>query len=307
MTRGGLAARRLPGPLRVGDRVVLVAPAGPVPPDLLDTGAAQLREWGLRVELAPHVRDRHPELDYLAGTDRDRAADLVAAWCDPGVAAVVCARGGYGCLRVLEHLDWSAMRAAGPTVFTGSSDVTALHDAIACHLDVATWFTPMPGTAGFTEDPAAREGMRRALLEPAAGRVLAGPAARTLVPGRARGIGVGGNASLVVSALGTPDQPPPPVGGIALLEDVTEDPYRLDRIITQLLRAGWFDGVAGIAFGSFTRCGDPLPMLLDRLAGLGVPMVWDLGFGHCAGQLSVPLGVPVELDADTGTLTILDL
>jgi muramoyltetrapeptide carboxypeptidase len=100
---------------------------------------------------------------------------------------------------------------------------------------------------------------------------------------------------------------PPPDGSILLLEDVTESPYRLDRIITQLRLAGWLDRVAGIALGAWTQCG-PLPevrgMLTDRLAGLGVPVCWGLGFGHCPDQASIRLGVPAVLDADAGRLVI---
>ncbi|KAA2265702.1 LD-carboxypeptidase [Solihabitans fulvus] len=302
-------SRRRPARLRRGDRVVVVAPAGPVPEAQLAAGVAVLRSWGLLVEVAPHVLDAHPTLPYLAGADADRAGDLVRAYCDPEVAAVLCARGGYGCLRILDLVDWPALARARPTVFAGSSDVTALHDWFGAQVGVATVFAPMVATPGFVDDVPAQQHFRRALFEPESVRVLGAAGARTLVPGLARGVTVGGNASLVVSALGAPDAPAPPDGAIVLLEDVTEDPYRLDRIVTQLLRAGWFDGVAGIAFGSFTSCGRPeevVAVLLDLLAGLDVPMVWDLGFGHCAGQLTVPLGVPAELDADAGTLTVLE-
>jgi muramoyltetrapeptide carboxypeptidase len=138
--------------------------------------------------------------------------------------------------------------------------------------------------------------------------VLSGPQAATMVHGSATGIVVGGNASLVVSALGERGVKPPPDGSILLLEDVTEDPYRLDRIFTQLLRAGWFTGVAGIALGSWVKCGDPVEVeavLTDLIGSLGIPTVWELGFGHCPGQLTVPLGAEATLDADNGTLAML--
>lgn len=302
-----LAERTRPSRLRPGSRVAVVAPAGPVPADLLDAGVAVLRSWGLTVEVGKHVLDRHSEFGYLAGTDTDRAADLQRAWCDPSVDAVMCARGGYGCLRMLDHLDWTAMAAAGPKVFTGSSDVTALHDAFAAHLDVVTLFSPMIGSVALVDDPVGREHLRRTLFEPESVRVLTMPGAEPLVSGRANGVTTGGNASLVVSALGAADAPPPPDGAIVLLEDVTEEPYRLDRIITQLLRAGWFDRAAGIALGSWTSCGElsqVRALMLDRLGGLGIPVVWELGFGHRDGQLTMPLGVAAELDADASKLTI---
>lgn len=299
---------RRPHRLRSGDTVALVAPAGPVPEQLLDAGLAQLRSWGLNARVGKHVRDRHPHLDYLAGTDADRAADLQEAWCDPDVTAVFCVRGGYGSMRILDHLDWTEMAAAGPKVFTGSSDITALHDAFATQLGVVTVFGPMLATKAFVEDPAAREHLRRTLFQPESVTILTRSNAGALVHGRARGIIYGGNLSMVAGSLGAPDAPTPPERGIAMLEDVTEDPYRLDRFVTKLLRAGWFDHAAGIALGSWTECG-PLEevraVMSDRLGGLGVPIMWELGFGHCDAQRTIPLGVAAELDTDAQRLSIL--
>ncbi|MET9023599.1 LD-carboxypeptidase [Actinopolymorpha sp. NPDC004070] len=294
---GPVAPRRL----RPGDRAVVVAPSGPLVPEYLEKGVAVLRSWGLEVEVAPHARDRHPTFDYLAGTDADRAGDLTRAWCDPDVAAIFCARGGYGALRILDLIDWTAIAAAPPKVFTGSSDVTALHQVIGSRLGTPTVFGAMMGTASFVDDPAAQENLRRLLFEPDAGLVMSGPLAQTMVPGWARGRTVGGNLSLVVSGRGVPDVAPPPPGSIVLLEDVTEEPYRIDHFVTHLLRAGYFEGVAGIALGSWVECGDletVRALLADRLGGLGVPIIWELGFGHCPAQLAVPLGVEVELVAD---------
>lgn len=314
MTGGG---RRRPPLLRAGAHVRLVAPAGPFPADLLAGGIAVLRSWGLEVSVGSHVLGARPALPYLAATDAARAADLRDAWCDPTVDAVLCVRGGYGCLRVLDLLDWAAMadavaaRAGGPPVFAGSSDVTALHEAFAARLGVATVFSPMIATQAFTGNPAAREGLRQALLGPGRPVTVSGPGAGALLPGVTGGVvgGVttGGNASLLVALLGDPAARVPSPGSIVLLEDVNEAPYRIDRILTQLLRAGWFEQVAGIALGSFTDCGDPVVLrevLLDRLAGLGVPVAWGLRFGHCAGAATVALGVPAELDADTGRLVV---
>jgi muramoyltetrapeptide carboxypeptidase len=297
-----------PRRLRPGDRVVVVAPAGPVPEDRLAEGVAVLRSWGLLVEIAPHVLHRHPELPYLAAPDLDRARELQRAWCDPHVDAVLCARGGYGCLRLLDLLDWAGMAAAEPKVFAGSSDVTALHEAMGRHLDIVTLFSPMLAGPCFA-DRQAQEHLRRTLFEPESVRVLTRPGAGPLVPGRARGVTTGGNASLLVAALGARDVAAPPSGTIVLLEDVAEAPYRLDRMLTQLRRAGWFAGASGVVLGSWTGCGEPevvRAVLADRLGDLGLPVIDELGFGHCAGSLTVPLGVRTELDADAGTLTVLE-
>jgi muramoyltetrapeptide carboxypeptidase len=296
-----------PNRLRPGSRVAVVAPAGPVQPPLLTKGVAHLESWGLQVQVGKHVLDRHPTLDYLAGLDSDRAGDLQAAWCDPDVDAVLCVRGGYGCLRMVDLLDWEQMAAAGPKVFLGSSDVTVLHSAMAEHLDVVTLFGPMIGSDAFVNDTTAREHTRQTLFTPEEVQTLTGPASGTMVHGTARGRVVGGNASLLSAQLGAPDIRPPD-GVILLLEDITEAPYRLDGIFTALLRAGWFTGVNGIALGSWTDCGPPADVeavLVDLIGSLGIPTVWELGFGHCPAQLTVPLGAEAELDADNGTLTIL--
>jgi muramoyltetrapeptide carboxypeptidase len=298
---------RRPSRLRPGSRVAVVSPAGPIKPDLLERGVELLREWGLDVVVGEHVLDRHPALPYLAGADADRAADLQAAWCDPAVDAVFCARGGYGSMRMVDLLDWDAMAAAGPKVFVGSSDITVLHAAFARYLDVVSLFGPMVGTDGFVNDDTAREHLRQTLFEPERTRVLTGPASATMAHGRARGVLVGGNLSLVAAQLGAPGVVAPPRDAILLLEDVTEAPYRLDGYLTELLRAGWFTGVSGIALGSWKDCGDPVEVeavLTDLVGSLGIPTVWDLGFGHCRGQLTVPLGAVAELDADNGTLTL---
>ncbi|SDC08465.1 S66 peptidase family protein [Actinokineospora iranica] len=297
--------RARPARLRPGATVAVVAPAGPVSPALLDTGVAVLRSWGLTVEVAPHVLDRHPTLPYLAGGDADRAADFQRAWCDPRVDAVVCARGGYGSQRVLDLLDWDAMAAAGPKVFAGSSDVTALHEALGATLGVATLFAPMIAGALFDAD--AQRHLRDTLFAPESVQRLIGPATATACHGVARGVTVGGNLTLLAACVGAEGVARPPDGAILLLEDVAEPPYRIDRMLTQLLRAGWFTGISGIALGSWADCGDLAQVhdvVADLLGGLGVPMVWELGFGHCPGQLTVPLGVEAVLDADNGTLTM---
>ncbi|MCR3718134.1 MULTISPECIES: S66 peptidase family protein [Prauserella salsuginis group] len=293
-----------PRALRPGDAVALVAPSGPIADDLVDQAVGALTAWGLRVEVFDGVRARHPRYPYLAGTDEQRAADFTRAWTREDIAAVVAARGGYGAQRMIDLIDWDAVRAAGPKPFAGSSDITALHAALARHLGTPTVFATMPASTHF--DAAAAESLREALFHPDATRTIRGPSARTLAGGTATGRTVGGNLSLLAASAGTPEQQCA-AGGIALLEDVGEDVYRIDRMLTQLLRSGWFDGVAGIALGSWAECGDPADveaLVLERLGSLGVPMVWELGFGHHKGALTLPLGVPATLDADAAHLVI---
>ncbi|MFE3590528.1 LD-carboxypeptidase [Streptomyces niveus] len=298
-----------PPRLRPGAKVAVVAPSGPVPADRLEAGLDILRGWGLDPVVAPHVPDRHREFDYLAGTDEARARDLQDAWCDPTVAAILCARGGYGVQRMADLLDWDAVRAAAPKPFVGYSDITALHEAFAVRAGVATLHGPMVATLTFLKDPATQESLRATLFEPDTVRTVGQATARALVPGRAHGITLGGCVSLLAADLGTPHARPSAAGGLLLIEDIEEEPYRLDRILTQLLRSGWLDGVAGIALGSWAGCGPyetVRALLLDRLGGLGVPIVEELGFGHGPTNLTVPLGVPavLEASADTATLTV---
>ncbi len=284
-----------PPSLTAGDRIAVVAPSGPVDPARLERGCAVLSGFGLEVLVGEHVLDRSPAgLAHLAGADADRAADLQQAWCDPDIAAVFCARGGYGAVRTLDHLDWTAMRGAAPKLLHGSSDITALHAAFGRRLGVATSFGPMIATSIADEEPEVIADLRAWVLGD--GAVLTG----THAPrgGRVSATLTGGNLTLLTSMLGTPHAPEPAAGRVAFLEDIEEPPYRVDRMLTQLLQAGWFDGVAGIALGTWVGCGDLAAVFADRLTPLGVPILAGLPVGHGPDQRTLRLGVPVTLDAD---------
>lgn len=301
--------------LRPGDRVAVIAPSGLVELDRLEAGCALLRGLGLEVTVGKHVRDRvnldeggavRDDWYRLAGTDADRASDLTDAWCDPSVRAVLCARGGYGAARLLDHLDWTALADATgpePKILHGSSDITALHVAFGARLGVTTSFGPMaaaqiiaaPGPDEDGEEAVA--GLRGALF--GSGTIEAAGTS-VIRDGRAEGPLTGGTLSLLTAMLGTPHAPPPAAGKIVFLEDVTEKPYRIDRMLTQLLQSGWLDGAAGIALGSFHDCGDPAEaqaLFAARLAPLGVPVLAGLPVGHGPRQLTLELGAPAVLDA----------
>lgn len=297
-----------PPRLRRGDRVAVVSPCSPMPADRLDAACAIVRGWGLEVVLGAHARDRHPTLHYLAGTDADRAADLRDAWLDRSVAAVLCARGGDGAHRTLDALDFTEMRRGAPKAFVGYSDVTALHEAFAVELGGATVHGPVIASEEFLNDARTAEELRATLMEPESRLRLTSGTAATLVGGTAHGVTIGGNLSLLADGLATPHSRPSAAGGIVLLEDIGEDVSRIDRMLTQLLRSGWLRGAVGIVLGSWRDC-TPGPesireMMLERLAPLGVPVVWELGFGHGASQLTVPLGVAAVLDADNAELRL---
>ncbi|GAB3228225.1 LD-carboxypeptidase [Glycomyces halotolerans] len=300
-----IEALRRPRAFKAGDRVAVITPSSPVPPDRMDAGLAILRGWGLDPVVMPGAGGAHPSLPYLPGSDRERAADFQEAWADPGFAGVFSARGGYGVQRMLDFVDWEALASLRAKVYVGFSDATAMHEAIATRLGVATVHGPMPTWSTFIDDETTREHLRRTLFEPESVQKLASPTARPLVSGQASGVTFGGCLSLLASSIGTAEGRRSAEGGILLLEELEEADYRLDRCLTQLRRSGRLDGVAGIALGSWTGCGpedEVRAVLVDRLGDLGVPIVEDFGFGHCSPSWTVPLGVPAILDADAGTL-----
>ncbi|MEO3861572.1 LD-carboxypeptidase [Acrocarpospora sp. B8E8] len=282
--------------------MAVVAPSGPVSPERLAYGCARLRAAGLDVVTGEHVLARH---GLFAGTDQERAADLTAAWCDERVRAVLCARGGYGALRVLDHLDPERFAAAAPKPLVGSSDVTVLHRWLAEHTGTVGLYGPMvAGTALGTDrlgDRWAQE-LIRTLMSPEETQRLHCPAATELVPGRAGGPVVGGNLNLLAALLGSPEAGSA-AGCVVVLEDVNKEPHRLDRLFTQMLRSGWFDGAVAVVAGRWQNCGpDPDAIVRERLGPLGIPILAGFDVGHGPRQLTVPLGVPAVLDTGSRSL-----
>lgn len=290
-------------PLRPGDRVGLVSPSSAVPKRRLREAVALLESWGLVPVVGEHALDRHPRAgSYLAGEDRDRAEDLRRAWTDDSLAAVFCMRGGYGAARVLDLLDPEELRAARPKLLIGSSDITALHEYWEHEIGTPTLFAPMLATGDLMDDPGNVAALKRALFTPTRGRVLTAPGADPIVPGTAEGRLAGGNLSLLVMTAGAhPADRARADGRIVLLEDVTEDPYRIDGFLLTLLRSGYFEGARGIALGTWVKCG-PLPEIRaiaeEMLAPLGIPLLWGLPFGHGFGVDCVPLGLRGRLVAE---------
>jgi muramoyltetrapeptide carboxypeptidase len=302
-----------PPALKTGDRVAVLCVSSPVEPGALAAGLDALRFAGLEPVTYPSAHDSGTMRRYLAGDDAMRAGDLRSALTDPGIAGILFARGGSGAQRTLEAMDWDGLAPGGPEtgmppkVLAGFSDVTALLEAVAVRLGWASVFGP---------NIAIKEGashysfgsLLRTLMRPGQATVIRYPRAVTLVPGTARGVTTGGTLSLLASSLATGTSRPAR-GGILLLEDVNEEDYRIDRMLTQLRRSGYLDGVAGIMAGTFTGCGPPeaiQDILAERLGDLHVPMIAWANVGHGGLFQAFPYGIAAELDAGTATLRLLD-
>lgn len=290
--------RRWPAPLEPGSVVAVVAPSGPIRPDALRQGVELLHSWQLEVKLGPNTDRVHDRLRYLSADDRDRAAELTGAWADPAVAAVWAGRGGYGAQRMIDLIDFDALRAAGPKHFLGFSDTTALHDRIGRELGQVTLHSPGVAAALVQwDDPPSVDQVRRMIFEtPRPGQEIV--TGTTLVPGTASGMLIGGNLALVASSIGV--EPAPDRPSILFLEDVFEEGYRVDRMITHLLRSGWLAQVTAILIGQFTETDDAGQLdrlFADRFGDLDIPVLTGVEVGHGDRNLTLPLGAEVTLSA----------
>jgi muramoyltetrapeptide carboxypeptidase len=293
--------------------MAVIAPSSPVDQNGLAAGLSLLESWEFRVRVYPAV---HEGRGYLAGTsDQQRADDFVAAFADPEIAGVICASGGYGATRLLEKIDWSVPEA-NPKFFAGFSDITSLHLALN-RVGLVTFHAPMV-SAGIDRSAYNATCFRRALTsrEPLGAIPLPddSPSLTTLVGGVARGPLVGGNLTLIAATLGTPWEIDTR-GKILVIEDVDEAPYRIDRMLTQLIQAGKLRDARGILFGDSPTCekgpeGKPsltlFEVLEDLLVPLGLPLIYGFPCGHSAYRTTLPLGVEAELDATERRLTIVE-
>jgi muramoyltetrapeptide carboxypeptidase len=263
---------------------------------------------------------------YLAGTDEERAADLNAAFRDPSVDAVWCIRGGYGSGRLLPLLDWEAIRK-NPKPLLGYSDITALLNGFYARTGLVTFHAP--NCSENISDYSLSELKKVLFSTGAAGVVASAPPAepkegfvdredrlRRISPGTGRGRLVGGNISVFSTLVGTPWEPPL-AGSILFLEEVGEEPYRIDRWLTHLVLTGRLSKCAGIVFGKFKDCGPAekgsfqgtwtwQEVAADRFGKLGVPVLAGLRFGHVTDKATLPVGVLAELDVALGTMTLLE-
>jgi muramoyltetrapeptide carboxypeptidase len=305
--------------LKPGDTVGLITPATYVSdPDRLDIVQETARYFGLAPKLGKNVRKR---AGYLGGTIEERLEDLHAMFADRSVSGIFAIRGGYGSGQLLDRIDYDLIRR-NPKVFIGYSDITALHLAIHKRTGLVTFHGPVM-TSAFT--PYTQEYYRKALFEPGPIGIVTNPPdstpvrprhhMRTIRPGRARGRLTGGNLSLIAMTMGTPFEIDTR-DTILFIEDIGEQPYSLDRMLTNLRLAGKLQQAAGIIWG---ECADCAPLeykpafestfstaeVADQILGkLDVPVLSGLVIGHTDDQVTLPYGVMASLDADKHTLTI---
>lgn len=304
-----------PPRLRKGDLIGIISPASaPSAQEKIDKGVLYLEQLGYRVRVGRHAMAQH---GYLAGTDDLRAEDLNEMFRDPAVKAIFAIRGGYGTPRLLHMVDYNAVRR-NPKILVGYSDLTALQLALYRKTGLITFSGPMVGVEMWDAiDPFTEEHFWRVITSSRKIGVLRNPEEEPVSlynRGKASGILIGGNFSLLVSLLATPYLPNLRET-LLLLEDVDEAPHRVDRMFAQLHHASITKHIAGLILGKFTDCvpSDPTKphltidqVLEDAIRRIGCPVLANFQYGHIAKKLTVPLGLKAVLDTREGALKILE-
>ncbi|ARV58557.1 LD-carboxypeptidase [Nostocales cyanobacterium HT-58-2] len=303
-----LKSKIIPPPLKPGDLLQVIAPSGALREfEAFQKGVEIWRSHGYQIQIIPQIEDKW---GYLAGTDEHRRKQLATAWQAPECRAILCARGGFGSTRILENWTWAIedlreTSMSPPKWLIGFSDITALLWSLYT-VGISGVHGPVMTTLASEPDWSIQR-----LLDCVEGRPLAPLKGCGWGGGVVTGILLPGNLTVATHLLGTPMLPDMD-GVILALEDVTEAPYRIDRMLTQWRMSGALSKVCGIALGNFSRCEPPpnVPsfsveeVLRDRLGDLGVPIVSDLPFGHEAPNAALPVGVVATLDAEQGILSL---
>ncbi len=295
-----------PPRLRVGDTVGLVNPAGFSDPEDIDYAKKALAQLGLKVKVGERALNRY---GYLAGTDRDRADDLNAMFADTSVAAIVALRGGWGCNRILPMLKYELLQK-NPKIVMGYSDITALLLAIYAKTGIVTFHGPV---ATSIWNPFSVEYVKRILFEGEAIALQSRERPIAIASGKARGVLMGGNLSVLAAMVGSaylPDWKQ----AILFVEEIGEEVYRIDRMLAQLKLAGILEQIAGFIFGQCIDCEPEKPdeslsfmqVLSEYMQPLGIPALSGAAIGHVRDKMTVPVGVEVEIDSDRGTIQMLE-
>ncbi len=290
---------KVPSRLKPGDTIGIVAPAGPYDRELFSRGVRILEEMGFEVYVPDGLLDARA---YLAGTDKHRAEMVNRLFADQSTKAIVCARGGYGSLRILHLLDYDTI-AKNPKIFLGFSDITALLTVLFDRCGLVTFHGPV-----VTSLADAGELTKQSLLQTvSSGHRLEIEVSKgiTVKPGAGAGILGGGNLNTLCHLVGTPFAPSF-ANKILFLEDRAEAPYRIDRMLMQMKLAGCFQGLAGMVLGSFEDCGplqDILTIIKDLFGDYQIPIIAGLEAGHGNTNMTLPMGLEATLDTDRHLLS----
>ena len=318
-TRVASSDKKLIKPKRLskGDTVAVIAPSSGVEAAGFDKALQNMADLGFKTKVGKSARNIK---GFLAGTDKERLDDLHQAFADKEVNAIWCVRGGYGASRFLPNLDFNLIKK-NPKILIGYSDITALHLAIHQNTGLVTFHGPV---AASTYSDYAKKHVVNVLMNPSAPyKIELSPdniakesnlfKTETITKGKARGKLIGGSLSLLTAMAGTPFGLRDTKGKILFTEDVGEQPYRIDRMLTQLRQSIDMRQLAGIALGVFEDCNPKdtnsqslIEVIKDRLGDLGIPVVYGLSFGHIRDQFTMPVGIEAELDTETATMTFLE-
>jgi len=314
-----------PRALQKGDNIGLITPSSSISRDNFEKTLQNIEKLGFKAKYSDNIRVKK---GFLAGTDEQRLTDLHDMFENENIDGIVCARGGYGAGRILSMLNYDLIRN-NPKVLVGYSDITALHMGIYTQAGLVCFHGPN-GDSTYTDF--SRQQYERLLLKASDNYILSGkdplleveeddsnirPLPVTIRGGTAQGELVGGNLTLISTLMGTPYELDFR-GKIVFLEDIGEAPYRVDRMLTQLLLAGKLEQAEGIAFGTFVDCefdeDDPdfpdslslKEVIVDRSKSLNIPIVFGMPFGHISHNGILPYGIPAELNAEEHTLSLLE-
>lgn len=297
---------RKPKRLHKGDRVGLIAPAGIIYDESEFLRMRQeLADLGLRSVFGEHVRRRD---GYLSGTDSERAEDMNNMFVNPDIDGIMAVRGGWGCARILPHLDFKAI-SRNPKVYCGFSDNTTLHHALLSYSGLQTFHGPN-GNSDWTE--LTKRSFESVVMKGERSSFISNSKVVTITPGRAEGKLIGGNLSILTTTLGTPYQADF-TEAILFVEDIGENTYKIDRMFSHLEQAGVLSKINGIVFGKCTDCSagssptfSLLEVLRHHIEPHGVPAIYNADIGHEPDNFTIPVGCTAELDADEGVITLLE-
>ncbi|MCL4123404.1 UNVERIFIED_CONTAM: hypothetical protein GTU68_006732 [Idotea baltica] len=298
-----------PKRLKEGDTIGLIAPGSSLSEAALEKCISNLEGVGFKVKTGKHWKNQY---GYLAGTDKERLYDIHSMFADDTVDGIWCARGGYGCTRLLPYLDYNLIKR-NPKILIGYSDITALLNAIYQQTGLVTFHGPV-GSSEFNDY--SLDGWKEVLMNPESSLDIEHSSTAEIVEifsGKAQGTLVGGNLTLLAAMCGTPYQVDMK-DKLVFIEDVGEKPYKIDRMLTQLLQASSLDQASGIILGTFNDC-EPdeddrslslIQCFEDRLGSMNIPISSGFSFGHISEQFTLPIGVEALFDASKGKLRFVE-